>query len=118
MQLCEFENQMNEQAGWTFPAEYYETIIEPVYMATNEGKEDFAKYCIKHDLNGLELLHKNLRMVDHLSGLGMNIDQIHAVVRMLSERDTQIASLRESNLACQVALRNIRTLAGDVGIGA
>ena len=86
MQLCEFETLMNQHAGWTFPAEYYESIIEPVYMATGDDKIAFVKFCVEKDLNGIQLLKSDLRTVERLSGLGMTITQIHAVVRMLEER--------------------------------
>jgi hypothetical protein len=104
MELQEFETLMNQQAGWTFPAEYYESIIEPVYMATGDDKIAFVKFCAEKDLNGIQLLKSDLRMVEHLSGLGMTITQIHAVFRILDEKETQI-----HNLKCVVE-RQERTL--------
>lgn len=113
MQLCEFENMMNEQVGWTFPAEYYETIIEPVYMATGDDKLAFVKFCAEKDLNGIQLLKSDLRTVEHLSGLGMTITQIHAVVRMLEEKETQIHNLKCAVQHQQRTLNSIQTaLAG------
>ena len=104
MELQEFETLMNQQAGWTFPAEYYESIIEPVYMATGDDKLTFVKFCVEKDLNGIQLLKSDLRTVEHLSGMGMSINQIYAVVRMLEEKETQI-----HNLKCKVQ-RQQRTL--------
>ena len=96
MQLQEFENLMNQYAGWTFPAEYYESIIEPVYMATGDDKLAFVKFCAEKDLNGIQLLKSDLSTVEHLSGLGMTITQIHAVLRMLDEKDTKIHNLKST----------------------
>ena len=113
MQLCEFENMMNEQVGWTFPAEYYETIIEPVYMATGDDKLAFVKFCGEKDLNGIQLLKSDLRTAEHLSGLGMTITQIHAVFLMLAEKERQNHNLRCTVQRQQVTLNNIQTaLAG------
>ena len=93
MQLQEFETLMNKYAGWTFPSEYYESIIEPVYMATGDDKLAFVKFCAEKDLNGIQLLKSDLRTVEHLSGTGMTITQIHVVFRMLDEKETKIHNL-------------------------
>ena len=113
MQLQEFETLMNQHAGWTFPAEYYETIIEPVYMATGDDKLAFVTFCAEKDLNGIQLLKSDLRTVEHLSGLGMTITQIHAVFLMLAEKERQNHNLRCTVQRQQVTLNNIQTaLAG------
>jgi len=113
MQLQEFETLMNRHAGWTFPAEYYESIIEPVYMATGDDKLAFVKFCAEKDLNGIQLLKSDLRTVEHLSGTGMTITQIYAVVRMLEEKETQIHNLKCAVQRQQRTLNSIQTaLAG------
>ena len=96
MQLQEFDTLMNQHVGWTFPAEYYESIIEPVYMATGDDKLTFVRFCIEKDLNGIQLLKSDLSTVERLSGLGMTINQIHAVIRMLEEKETKIHNLKST----------------------
>ena len=110
MELQEFETLMNQHDGWTFPAEYYESIIEPVYMATVDDKIAFVKFCAEKDLNGIQLLKSDLRMVEHLSGLGMTITQIHAVFGMLDEKETQIHNLKSAVKRQQRTLNNIHTV--------
>jgi len=113
MQLNEFETLMNQHAGWTFPPEYYESIIEPVYMATGDDKLGFVRFCAEKDLNGLQLLKSDLRTVEHLAGIGMTIIQIHAVIRMLEEKETQVHNLKCAVQHQQRTLDNIQTaLAG------
>ena len=94
MQRQEFETLMHKYAGWTFPAEYYKSIIEPVYMASGDDKIAFVKFCAEKDLNGLQLLKSDLSTVEHLSGLGMTITQIYVVFRMLDEKETKIHNLK------------------------
>ena len=94
MQQQEFETLMHKYAGWTFPSEYYKSIIEPVYISTNEDKIAFVKFCAEKDLNGLQLLKSDLSTVEHLSGLGMTITQIYVVFRMLDEKETKIHNLK------------------------
>ena len=110
MQPKEFETLMNQHAGWTFPAEYYESIIEPVYMATGDDKIAFVKFCAVKDLNGIQLLKSDLCTVEHLSGLGMTITQIHTVMRMLDEKETQIHNLKSAVKRQQRTLNNIQTV--------
>ena len=99
MQLQEFETLMNQHAGWTFPAELHE--------------REFVKFCAEKDLNGIQLLKSDLRTVEHLSGLGMTITQIHAVIRMLEEKETQIHNLKCAVQRQQGTLNSIQTaLAG------
>lgn len=113
MQPQEFDNLMREQAGWTFPAEHYETIVEPVYLATTESKQDFVRYCIDRDLNGLQLLMRYLPAVKDLAGQGMTLPQIHNVIYMLFARDAQIHMLEGTVKVQQDAIESIRcTLAG------
>jgi Leu/Phe-tRNA-protein transferase len=73
-------------------------------MATGDDKIAFVKFCAEKDLNGIQLLKSALPTVEHLSGIGMTITQIHAVVRMLEEKETKI-----HNLKCRVQ-RQQRTL--------
>lgn len=96
MQLQEFETLMNQHVGWTFPSEYYESIIEPVYMATGDDKIAFVKFCGEKDLNGIQLLKSDLSTVEHLSGFGMTITQIYVVFRMLEEKETKIHNLKST----------------------
>ena len=113
MQLQEFEALMNQYAGWTFPSEYYESIIEPVYMATGDDKITFVKFCAEKDLNGIQFLKSDLRSVEHFSGLGMTISQIYVVLRMLDEKETQIRNLKSMVQRQRRTLNNIQTaLAG------
>jgi len=93
MQLHEFDRLMIEQGGWTFPAEYYEEIIEPVYLELNEDKVEFVKFCHAKDLNGLELLKNYLPTVKKLAETGMNVFQIHAAIYLLAEKDYLIREL-------------------------
>ena len=93
MQLQEFEKLMNKYAGWTFPSEYYESIIEPVYIATSDDKIAFVKFCAEKDLNGIQFLKRYLSTVEDLSRLGMTISQIYMVLRMLDEKETKINNL-------------------------
>ena len=93
MQLQEFEKLMNKYAGWTFPSEYYESIIEPVYISTNGDKIAFVKFCAEKDLNGIQFLKRYLSTVEHLSRFGMTISQIYMVLRMLDEKETKINNL-------------------------
>ena len=109
MQLKEFETLMNQHAGWTFPTEYYESIIEPVYMATGDDKLAFVRFCAEKDLNGIQLLKSDLHTVEHLSGLGMSITQIHAVIRMLEEKETKIHNLKCRLQRQQRTLNSIQT---------
>jgi hypothetical protein len=108
MQLQEFETLMNQYAGWTFPSEYYESIIEPVYMATGDDKITFVKFCAEKDLNGIQLLKSDLSTVEHLSGLGMTISQIYVVLRMLDEKETKIHNLKSLVKRQQRTLNNIQ----------
>ena len=94
MQLQEFEKLMNKYAGWTFPSEYYESIIEPVYISTSDDKIAFVKFCAEKDLNGIQFLKRYLSTVEDLSRLGMTISQIYMVLRMLDEKETKIHNLK------------------------
>lgn len=97
MQLHEFDRLMIEQGGWTFPAEYYEEIIEPVYLELNEDKVEFVKFCHAKDLNGLELLKNYLPTVKKLAETGMNVFQIHTAIYLLAEKDYLIRELINMN---------------------
>ena len=108
MQLQEFENLMNQFAGWTFPSEYYESIIEPVYMATGDDKITFVMFCAEKDLNGIQLLKSDLSTVEHLSRLAMTISQIYVVLRMLDEKETKIHNLKSLVKRQQRTLNNIQ----------
>ncbi len=93
MQLQEFEKLMNQYAGWTFPSRYYKSIIEPVYIATNDDKIAFVKFCAEKDLNGIQFLKRYIYTVEDLSRFGMTISQIYMVLRMLDEKETKINNL-------------------------
>lgn len=93
MQLHEFDRLMIEQGGWTFPAEYYEEFIKPVYLELNEDKVEFVKFCHAKDLNGLKLLKNNLPTVKKLAETGMNVFQIHTAIYLLAEKDHLIRGL-------------------------
>ena len=108
MQLQEFETLMHKYAGWTFPAEYYKSIIEPVYMASGDDKIAFVKFCAEKDLNGLQLLKSELSTVEHLSRLGMTITQIYVVLQMLNEKDTKIHNLERTVNRHQRSLTTIQ----------
>lgn len=108
MQLQEFETLMHKYAGWTFPTSYYKSIIEPVYLATNDNKIAFVKFCAEKDLSGLQLLKSDLSTVQQLSNLGMTITQIYAVFRMLEEKETKIDNLKSLAKRQQRALTSIQ----------
>ena len=108
MQLQEFETLMHKYAGWTFPSDYYKSIIEPVYIATGDDKIAFVKFCAEKDLNGLQLLKNDLSTVEHLSGFGMTISQIYVVFRMLDEKETKIYNLKSLVKRQQRALTRIQ----------
>ena len=99
---------MTQYVGWTFPAEYYESLIEPVNMETGDDKITFVKFCAEKDLNGIQLLKSDLSTVEHLSGLGMTIFQIHTVVRMLEEKETKIHNLQSTVKRQQRTLKIIQ----------
>lgn len=105
MQLHEFDRLMIEQGGWTFPAEYYEEIIEPVYLELNEDKVEFVKFCHAKDLNGLELLKNHLPTVKKLAETGMTVFQIHAVIYLLAEKDYLIRELINKIVEQQEAIK-------------
>ena len=105
MQLHEFDKLMIEQGGWTFPAEYYEEIIEPVYLELNDDKEEFVKFCHAKDLNGLELLKNYLPTVKKLAETGMNVSQIHTSIYLLAENDYLIKGLTHKIVEQQEAIK-------------
>ena len=108
MQLQEFETLMHKYAGWTFPTDYYKSIIEPVYIATGDDKIAFVKFCAEKDLNGLQLLKSDLSTVEHLSRFGMTITQIYVVFRILDEKETKIYNLKSLVKHQQRALTSIQ----------
>jgi c-di-GMP-related signal transduction protein len=94
MQREEFDQRMIAKFGWTFPVEYYESIIEPVYMMLNEDKDAFVDFCGEKDLNGLEtLLHAKHYVMD-LVETGMSVNQVLYVVRRFNQKDSAIKSVR------------------------
>lgn len=105
MQLHEFNKLMIEQGGWTFPEEYYEEIIEPVYLELNEDKVEFVKFCHAKDLNGLELLKNYLPTVKKLAETGMNVFQIHTAIYLLAEKDYLIRGLTNKIVEQQEAIK-------------
>jgi hypothetical protein len=98
MQAEEFEAIMMREAGFALAREHYESIVEPVYLAVNESKEEFARYCAEKDLNGLELLRGDLSLVGRYADVGMTIWQIHAV----------LLEARASRAADASAIRTLR----------
>lgn len=90
MQAEEFEAIITRTAGFALAREHYESIVEPVYLAVSESKEEFARYCAEKGLNGLELLRGDLERVARYAGAGMTIWQIHAV--MLEARTNRVVN--------------------------
>ena len=77
MMYTEFNNMMIERFGWSFPEEIYRGVVEPVYMAVREDKSAFVDYCGDKDLNGLEMLARDISTVMQMASQGHDIYAIH-----------------------------------------